>query len=119
MRIRSFIQDHTGWWNYKQHQDVAQTLNGGVEFGGPNQVSTDNPSGSINISGSWVDTTTPGVANTEFTVTHNLGRIPVGILVVSVDKAAIIYASRRADWTKTQLFLKSDQATVALVGFVI
>ena len=113
MKVRSFTpKDPDPHWNYKQHQDVARAINGNIEFGSPQD-------GPINMSGMWVNTITPGVANTEFTVTHNLGRIPNGILVASVDKAAIIYASRRTDWTRTQLFLKSDQATVALVGFII
>ena len=62
--------------------------------------------------------TTPGVANTEFTVTHNLGRIPAGYDVKAIDQAAIIYDSRRNNWTKTQMFLKANAASVNITLFV-
>jgi hypothetical protein len=62
--------------------------------------------------------TTPGVANTEFTITHNLGRIPAGYDVKAIDQAAIIYDSRRNAWTKTQMFLKANAASVNITLFV-
>lgn len=96
----------------KRFLDVSRAINGSIEFGSP-------ANGSINIAGFWVNTVTPGVADTEFTVNHNLQYVPTGIIIVSVDKAAIIYSSRKNQWTTTQLFLKANQATVALIGFVI
>jgi hypothetical protein len=62
--------------------------------------------------------TTPGGANTEFTVTHNLGRIPQ-MALWNVDAAAIIYDSRRGDWSSTEVFLKCDQATIGLTVLVL
>lgn len=61
----------------------------------------------------YQDVTTPGTANTEFTVNHGLGRVPVGYLVVGRDKAAIIYNSTTA-WTETAIYLKCNVATVAI-----
>lgn len=78
-----------------------------------------------NIDGVWPGTlaagytvTTPGSANTEFTVTHNLGRVPVGYDIKSKDRAGQIYDSRKASWTNTQMFLKADTASMSIVLFV-
>lgn len=96
----------------KRFLDISRAVNGAIEFGSPTN-------GSINVAGFWVNTVTPGVADTEFTVNHNLQYIPTGIIVVSIDKASIVYASRRNQWTTTQAFFKVNQATVSLVGFII
>lgn len=96
----------------KRFIDISRAINGRLEFGNPQD-------GNVNIQGSWQETTTPNVANTEFTLTHNLGYIPSGIHIISLDKAAIIYASRKSQWTTTQAFFKADQASVALTGFII
>jgi len=103
------------WWR------LAKALNGRVDFGSP-QGQSKNQTG--NIDGTWPGTlaagytiTTPG-ANVEFTVTHNLGRIPVGYDVRSIDAAAHVYDSRKNLWTDKVMFLKADQATVHLVLFV-
>jgi hypothetical protein len=96
----------------KRFLDISRAINGNIEFGNPKD-------GPININGSWQKLTTPNVADTEFTLTHNLGRIPEGFITVSVDKAAIVYASRKSQWTTTQAFFKVNQASVALEGFII
>lgn len=93
-------------------EEHARALNGNIEFGNLKD-------GATNISGSWQQLTTPGGADTEFTLTHNLGRVPEGFLVVSIDKAAIIYSSRKSQWSVTQLFLKANLASVVLTVFVI
>lgn len=62
--------------------------------------------------------TTPGVANTQFTITHNLGRIPK-IVIWDVDQAAIIYDDARNTWTDSVLYLKCNVATVGLTVLVI
>lgn len=99
-RLRRHIEDH------------ARAINGNIEFGNLKD-------GATNISGSWQQLITPGVADTEFTLTHNLGRVPEGFLVVSIDQAAIIYSSRKAQWSTTQLFLKANLPSVVLTAFVI
>jgi hypothetical protein len=92
-------------------EDISRVVNGGIEFGNPK-------TGSLNIQGFWVKLLTPG-ANVEFTVNHNLGYIPSGIIIISVDSATVIYSSRLASWTTKQMFLKSSLAAVNLVGYVI
>lgn len=59
-----------------------------------------------------VSFTSNGVANTEDSVAHTLGKVPVGYITVSVDKASIIYAGGTA-WTTTAIYLKNSAATVA------
>jgi hypothetical protein len=104
------------------HSHYVRAINGRLDFGSP-QGQSKGATG--NLDGTWPGTlaggytiTTPGAANTQFTVTHNLGRIPVGYDVKSIDAAAHIYDSNKPAWTKTQIFLKCDQATVHLVLFV-
>lgn len=62
--------------------------------------------------------TTPGAADTEFTVNHNLGIVPTHY-IANVDKNAVIYDSRRVDWTASQMFLKASAATVKLYLIVL
>ena len=62
---------------------IANILNGQVWFGDGTNLD--------NMRGRWINTTTPVAANTDFTVAHNLGRVPVGWLVFSQDKAGSIY----------------------------
>jgi hypothetical protein len=91
-------------------EEIARVINGNLSLGNP----TDGPD---NIDGAWATTTTPGVADTEFALTHNLQRVPIGWLTVSIDKAAIIYDGGTA-WTTAVINLKSNVATVALTIFV-
>jgi len=94
----------------KYVEAITSVLNGQVSFGNGTDVD--------NLQGRWVNTISPAVANTDFTVDHNLGRVPVGFIVISVDKAAVIYTGTIA-WTTTQMTLKASAATVALRIFVI
>lgn len=113
MKIESYIEKNTA--PDKLHRrllDISRSINGAIEFGSPQN-------GSVNIQGFWLDTVTPGIADTEFVVDHNLQYIPTGIIVISVDKAAVVYASQKNLWTKTQIRLKCDTATVSLQGFVV
>lgn len=67
----------------------------------------------VNIDGVWVAYTSNGTADTEDTVAHNLGRVPVGFFVGLPDKSAIIYESGTAA-TTTNIFLKSSAVTTAV-----
>ncbi len=66
-----------------------------------------------NIDGVYVAYTSNAVADTEDTVTHNLGRIPVGYIVVDRDKAGIVYSSSKNTWTTTTMKLKCNVASTA------
>ena len=68
----------------------------------------------------WVITpyTSNAVANTEDTVTHTLGRIPTGYIVVDRNKAGVIYSSQKSLWTTSTMRLKSDVASTAVTLLV-
>lgn len=50
---------------------------------------------------------TTAAAGVEFTVTHGLGMKPTNY-IWNVDQAAIIYDSRRANWTDSVMYLKDS-----------
>lgn len=89
----------------RKWESVTGVINGRVGFGDGT-----NPD---NIDLVWKSVTTPGSANTDFTVTHNLGRLPVGYLVVSKDKACDVYDGSVAS-TITDITLKATVATATL-----
>jgi hypothetical protein len=103
-------------WN-----NLSKSINGGLYLGSTQEQAK----GFLgNVNAVWPGTmaggyaiTTPG-ANVEFTVTHNLGRVPIGYDIKSIDAAAHIYDSRKTLWTTKVMFLKSDVAGVHLVLFV-
>lgn len=90
---------------------LVQIVNGQIGFGSPSV-------GADNLDLVWLSTTTPAVADTEFTLTHNLGRVPSGYTIMSIDKAGIVYKGTTA-WTTTQLSLKCNQASAAAVIIVV
>lgn len=54
-----------------------------------------------------------GTADTEFSVSHNLGRVPSGFVVTKTNKAGIVYDSGTA-WTATAIYLKCSAANTAV-----
>lgn len=78
---------------------------------------TDNTDIGQNISGFWATGTSPATANTQFTVNHQLGRVPVGFDLKRANAAASFYDSGTT-WTSTQIFLKASAASVAYTLFI-
>lgn len=72
-----------------------------------------------NVDCSIVDVADSGTANTEFTVTHNLGRIPTKYIVVRQDKAGSVYDSSTGSWTSTTMKLKCSAANAVLQLIVL
>lgn len=70
-----------------------------------------------NISGAWVDATTPGTANTNFTVTHNLNRIPLGFHVMSKNASTDVYVGSTPA-TTTEMTFKATGTSVAIRLFI-
>lgn len=95
----------------KLYEQLARIVNGQISFGDSLNSISDN------IAGTWVSTTTPAVANTDFTVVHNLGRLPSGWIVAMQDKAASIYLGTLPS-TETELTLKCSVASVAVRLFI-
>ena len=71
-----------------------------------------------NISGEFHTYTTNGTPDTEDTIAHTLGSIPVGYIVISQNKAASLYRGSSA-WDNTKIYLKCNVASVAVKIFLL
>ena len=71
-----------------------------------------------NINGVWNTFVTPGAVNTDFTITHNLGRIPVGYHVMQKSASCDIYTGS-VPATATQLTLRASAAGVTVKVFIV
>jgi hypothetical protein len=91
------------WEKFLQvYQQLANVINGGISMGQllqtsgvfiiPNSLNASRVPGT-NIDCVYALVTTPGVANTDFTVVHNLGRPLTGYIVVSKGAACDLYSS--------------------------
>lgn len=92
------------FWNFakmlrKLYEQLARVLNGLVSFG--NGVTRDN------IDGEWATVLDTGPNNTDFTITHNMLRIPIGFILMNQSKGGIIYQGS-VPWTTTTITLKCD-----------
>jgi len=86
-------------------RDIKKLSMGNVSFGATNS----NATADRNIECSKGSGTTPAGANTEFSVTHTLGRIPVTFFG-HTDNGGVLYKSTTA-WSKTAIFLKCTTAS--------
>jgi hypothetical protein len=89
---------------------LALAVNGNISFGNPT-------SGAVNISGAWVSFTV-ATANVDQTLTHNLGRIPAGYIVMSKSEACDVYNGSAAS-TQTQITLRGTVAGAIVELFII
>lgn len=103
-------------------EEINRVVNTNLTLGSP-QAQASKQAG--NIQGTWPGSLKNGYTiqthatpNTEFIVTHNLGKIPTGYDVKSKDAAGIVYDSRRQSWTKTQMYLKCSVSSMNIVLFV-
>jgi len=94
----------------KLYEQMARIINGQINFG--NGTTRDN------IDGEWASTTTPSVPNTDFTLTHNLMRVPVGFIIMNQSAAGIIYKGSKP-WTTTSITLKCNTASDIISIFVV
>jgi hypothetical protein len=81
-------------------ENHGRVLDGNLEFG------VNNTDRSKNIKNWRAAGTTPGVANTDFTITHGLGYIPDTILMQDTDNGGVLYRSPATPWTKTTVTLR-------------
>jgi hypothetical protein len=91
------------------YQNLVTVINGNIGFG--------DGTNSDNISGNWATVITPNVANTDFVITHNLGRVPVGYLVMIKSAAVDVYTGSAAA-TKTQITLRATVTSVTIKLFI-
>jgi hypothetical protein len=92
----------------------ARILSGHISYGSA-PVNTDL---SRNIDGVWATVADTGTANTTFSVTHVLGRVPIGFHVMRNNTAGVVYDSGTA-WTSTTMSLKCSVAHAALTLFLV
>jgi hypothetical protein len=102
------VKDTTWSMLQRIYQQTAKTINGGLSFG--DGTHTDN------ISGFWT-TQTPALANTDFTVTHNLHRLPAGYLAMEKSAACDVFTGSVAP-TTTQITLRASVGGVTLRIFI-
>lgn len=100
--------------NYERFLEMVYDLfNGGLDRGGFSLANSVNQPG--HMDNLHMSTTTPNVANTTFSFTHNLGRIPTGINVVYKNASCDVFAAPGNPWTTTQIFLQCTQASIQIV----
>lgn len=92
------------------YQNLTSLINGHIGFG--------DGSLSDNVDGTWINAVTPIAPNTDFTVNHNLNRLPVGYWIMQKDKAVDVYTGT-VPATKTQLTLKASVASAAIRLFIV
>jgi hypothetical protein len=71
-----------------------------------------------NIDGVWANVVAPVAPNTDFTITHNLGRVPVGYWVMQKDRAVDVYTGSVAA-TSSQITLRATVASAVLRLFIL
>src|SRR5437016_1400657 len=92
------------------YQNFTTAFNGNIGFGDGTNLD--------NINGSWINVVAPVAPNTDFTVNHNLGRIPSGYWIMQKDRACDVYTGS-VGATTTQLTLRANVASAVLRIFVI
>ncbi len=65
-----------------------------------------------NFDAKTVSYTSNAVADTQDTVAHGLGKTPIGVITVEIDKGGVVYKS--ASYNATNLFLKCSTASTAI-----
>jgi hypothetical protein len=91
------------------YQNLVTVINGNIGFGDGTNAD--------NISGAWATVITPGTPNTDFVITHNLGRVPVGYLIMIKNAAVDVYTGSTGA-TKTQITLRATVASVTIKLFI-
>lgn len=102
--------------NLTRHTErLAKVLNGNVSRG-----STMSNSDVDNNMNDWkFEGTSPGAANTDFTLPHSLGRIPITIDAQDTTNGGVVYRSPVTAWTKTTVTFRCTTASANYKVIVI
>lgn len=80
---------------------------------GLTMISNNEPDRNLDI---WKFTgTTPNMADTDFTLTHGLGRIPFSIVAQDTTNGGLIYRSPATGWTTTTVTFRCTKASSAFI----
>lgn len=119
MRITPPMQieglEHSFW----QKQRAFNTLQATNASDRGQSTDTDDTTYQGNQYGNWRNVTAPAVANTEFAIPHNLGRVPTWY-DYNIDRAGILYQlpDTLTPWTTTNIYLKCSVASAKLRIFI-
>jgi hypothetical protein len=74
-----------------------------------------------NLEGEWRTYTSNATPNTEDTLPHTIGSVPLGYLVVNQNKSGNIYGTPTLGtaWTASSIFLKCDVASVTFLLYLV
>lgn len=98
--------------NNPELRNHARVLAGNISFG------QNNADPSKNIAGYHAqNVVTPASANTQFTITHNLGYVPQRFWVTNINQNATIYQGS-TPWTTTAIYLQCSGSSVTCSLFV-
>jgi hypothetical protein len=94
--------------NLTRHTErLALVLNGNVSYG----ATMSNADGDINLSIAKFSGTSPVAPNTDFTLKHSLGRVPITIVGQDTKDGSVLYRSPVTAWTKTTITMRSTGAS--------
>lgn len=93
----------------------SNAINGNLSFG---NISAGKVSG--NLHSQMFTGTSPATANTAFTLTHDLGQIPNGAILIQSNAAATLYGNMNdQSWTTTTITLLMSVASVDYVIIIL
>lgn len=74
-----------------------------------------------NISGEFKQFTSSATPNSENTISHTIGSIPIGYIIMWQDKSGNLYQgpTTGTNWTSSNIYLKCDIASVTFNIFII
>jgi hypothetical protein len=102
--------------NLTRHSErLAKVLNGNVNYGS----TMSNKDADMNMNCAKFTGTSPGAANTDFTLTHSLGRIPITINAQDTTNGGLIYRSPVTAWTKKTVTFRCTTASAVYRIIVI
>lgn len=94
-------------------RNIFLCVSGRVRFGDGN----DGQLGE-NIAGQFQVVSDTGTADTEFSVSHSLGVVPFGYIVVNINKGGVVYKSTTS-WTSTTVYFKCSAANANTTIFLL
>lgn len=92
-------------WN----EIISRAMSGNVSFGS----TMGNTDADQNLSVWKAAGTSPATANTDFTLTHSLGRVPITIVGQDTNNGGLLYRSPVTAWTKTTVTLRCTTVSAA------